>query len=642
MIDQDLIEKDIEGFLEKHRRKDLLRFITAGSVDDGKSTLIGRLLYDAEMVFDDHLDALERDSERVGHAGEGRIDFALLVDGLRSEREQGITIDVAYRYFATPRRKFILADAPGHEQYTRNMATGASTADLAIILIDARQGVLPQTRRHSFIASLFGIKHIVVAVNKMDLVDYSQDVFEEIRRAYSDFSAKLEVSDVHFIPISAVEGENVVHRSDNMSWYQGSPLLDYLETVHISGDRNLIDMRFPVQYVLRPSPDFRGFSGAVVSGVLRQGDEIMTLPSKQRSRIKSIETFEGPVAEAGPPAPVTLTLEDEVDVGRGDLLVHPRNLPTCDAHFEAMLVWMSEEKMQPGRPYLIKHPSGEVQAAVSRLHYRIDINTFHREPATHLQLNEIGRVEIATTRPLLFDPYERNKHTGAFILIDRLTNATLAAGVIRDVEALADDDVGQQRAELTAHRSLVSAEERAQRFGQKPFTLWLTGLPRSGKASIAYALERRLFDQGYTPFVLHGTNLRLGINRDLTFSGLDRSENVRRAGEIARANCDLGLITIAALVSPDEADRRAARDVVGSERFIEVYCDAPAEVCEKRDETGLFARARQGRIKNLTGLDGRYDAPTSPEIRLETSTLDVGACCDRILEWLKEQGWLTR
>ncbi|MBP7145977.1 MAG: sulfate adenylyltransferase subunit CysN [Acidobacteria bacterium] len=623
-------------------RKDLLRFITCGGVDDGKSTLIGRMLYDAGLVPGDHLEALRRDSLRYGHAGKGQLDFSLLVDGLGAEREQGITIDVAYRYFATPRRKFILADTPGHEQYTRNMATGASTANLAVILIDAQHGVLPQTRRHSFIASLLGIRHVLVAVNKMDLVGYAQDVFDAVRADYADFASRLETADLHFIPVSAIHGDNVVHRSENMPWYGGAPLLNYLETVHIASDQNLIDMRFPVQYVLRPDEAFRGYCGTIVSGVLRRGDEVLALPANRRSRVKSIVTYDGELDEAVPPAAVTVTLEDDLDVSRGDLLVRPNNVPRSEQVFEAMVVWMSEDRLEPGRPYLLKHASGTTQATVAELRYKLNVNTLHREPAAALELNEIGRAKLATSRPLLFDAYKKNRGMGAFILIDRLDQATAGAGVLLDVTAAEETAPESRPVELTRQRSRVTPEARAARLGQTPFTVWLTGLPRSGKSTIAYALENALFEMGYTAYVLDGNNLRLGISHDLSFSGLDRAENLRRAAEVARLTAELGLITIAAFVSPFEADRLAARHLLGEGRFVEVFCDAPLEVCEMRDTTGLYARARSGQIREFTGIDAPYERPLRPEVVLQTATLPVEESCRRILAYLGEAGLLKR
>ncbi len=627
-------------------RKDLLRFITCGSVDDGKSTLIGRMLYDAGLVAEDHHEALVRDSERFGHAGRGNLDFSLLVDGLGAEREQGITIDVAYRYFATPRRKFILADTPGHEQYTRNMATGASTANLAVILIDARHGVLPQTRRHAFIASLLGIRHVVVAVNKMDLVDYSQEVFEAIRADYTEFASRLETADLHFIPVVAIHGDNVVQRSEKMPWYAAGPLLDYLETVHIASDRNLIDMRFPVQYVVRPDEAFRGYCGTVVSGVMRRGDDLLVLPGARRTRVRSILTIDGELEEAAPPAAVTVTLEDDVDVGRGDLLVRPGNVPRSEQAVDAMIVWMDGEPLETGKPYLLKHASGTLQATVAELRYRVNIDTLHREHATGLELNEIGRALVETSRPLLFDAYRKNRGMGAFILIDRLTRATVGAGMLLDVATATPDESapakGTGRVELARQRSAVATEARAARLGQRPFTIWFTGLPRSGKSTVAFLLERMLFERGYHVYVLDGNNLRLGLSHDLSFSAFDRAENVRRAAEVARLTCDLGLITIAAFVAPFEADRAAARELLGAERFVEVYCDAPLEVCEARDTSGLYARARTGEVRDVTGVDAPYEPPRGPDITLRTAEHSAEECCRQVLEFLEKVGLLAR
>lgn len=626
----------------REERKDLLRFITCGGVDDGKSTLIGRLLFDAGLVCQDHLEALERDSLRYGHAGKGNIDYSLLVDGLGAEREQGITIDVAYRYFATPRRKFILADTPGHEQYTRNMATGASTANLAVILIDARNGVLPQTRRHSFIATLLGIRHIVVAVNKMDLVDFSQEVFERVRADYSEFASRLEMTDLHFIPVSAVLGENVARPSTEMPWFRSGPLLDYLETVHIASDQNLIDMRFPVQYVVRPDDSFRGYCGTVVSGVVRKGDDVIVLPAGCRSKVESIVTFDGPLEEAGPPSAVTVQLEDNVDVSRGDILVRPGNAPRREQALEAMIVWMSEDRLEPGKPYILKHVSGVTQATIAELRYKVNVNTLHREPAQALELNEIGRAMVTTSRPLLFDPYKKIRAMGAFILIDRVDRSTVGAGMLLDVTAAATGEQLGARVELTRQRSEVSPEARAARMGQSPFTVWLTGLPRSGKSSLAFRLEKTLFEMGFTPHVLDGNNLRLGISQDLTFRGLDRSENVRRAAELAKLTCDLGMITIAAFVSPFEADRVAARHLIGFDRFVEVFCDAPVDVCEARDTTGLYARARAGELRDFTGISAPYERPSRAELVIPTDRSTVEESCRMIIEFLEAHGFLRR
>ncbi|HUP63749.1 MAG TPA: sulfate adenylyltransferase subunit CysN [Thermoanaerobaculia bacterium] len=493
------VEPTISEFLSRYEQRELLRFLTCGSVDDGKSTVIGRLLHDSSAILDDQLAAVKKDSVRHGTTGE-EIDFALLVDGLEAEREQGITIDVAYRYFSTPKRKFIIADTPGHEQYTRNMATGASNCHLAIILIDARKGVLPQTRRHSFITSLLGIKHLVVAVNKMDLVDYSSERFEEIRRDFSDFAARLQVTDIEFIPMSALRGENIVLPADQaMPWYQGRPLLDFLENVHIASDLNLIDFRFPVQHVLRPHLDYRGFAGTVASGVVRRGDAVAILPSGRQSRIREITTFEGEIDQAFAPMSVALTLEDDIDVSRGDMLVHVNNAPLTARDFEAMIVWMSEEGLVAGKEYLLKQTTVQTPAMITEVRYRMNINTMRREPAEGLGLNEIGRVRIDMPRPLSFDSYERNRSTGAFILIDRITNATLAAGMILDREA-----ADSAAAELSPARTSIDPDERAARLKQQPLLIWIEGADTASSGALALGLERALFDAGWHVAVLSG------------------------------------------------------------------------------------------------------------------------------------------
>jgi len=629
----------LDQILEQNERKDLLRLLTAGSVDDGKSTMIGRLLYDSKLVYEDHLASLEKDS-RKGSTG-GSVDYSLLTDGLKAEREQGITIDVAYRYFSTPRRKFIIADCPGHEQYTRNMATGASTADLAIILIDAERGVLPQTRRHSFIVSLLGISHVVVAINKMDLVGWSEEVFEGIRRDYLDFAARLEVSDLHFLPMSALEGDNVVAPSSNMPWFHGGPLLDHLETVHVGSARNLIDLRFPVQLVARPDRTFRGYAGSIASGVLRTGTEVAALPSGQRSKVTRIVTGDGDVDEAFPPMAVTVQLADEIDVSRGDVLVHPENLPTIASDLEAVLVWMNGEPLSTERPYLLKHGTTTVRAEVSRLRYRFDVNTLSRSPAQALALNEIGRAHVKLARPLAFDAYARNRATGAFILIDLASNATVAAGMILDRRTLDDEGAdGQARGPVHARRSAVDAAERAARLGHEPFTLWLTGLPGAGKSTLAYATERRLFDRGVVATVLDGENLRLGLSENLGFGALERSENVRRAAHVARLMNQAGVVAIVALVSPYEADRAEARAIVGAERFVEVHVSAPPEVCEERDPDGLWARARRGEIARFTGVSAPYEAPRAPALAVPTHELAVGDAVARVIDHLETAGRL--
>jgi bifunctional enzyme CysN/CysC len=633
----DLIATDIDAYLAQHERKELLRFLTCGSVDDGKSTLIGRLLYDAKMTYEDQLAAVRKDSIKHGTTG-GDIDLALLMDGLEDERQQGITIDVAYRYFSTAKRKFIIADTPGHEQYTRNMATGASTCDLAIILIDARKGVLTQTKRHSFIASLLGIKHVLVAVNKMDLVDYSQDVFDVIRNDYQEFAARLDIPDLHFIPISALNGDNVVERRGTMPWYDGSTLMNFLENVYIGSDRNLEDFRFPVQIVSRPHLDFRGFCGTIGSGIVRKGDEIMALPSRKTSRVKSIVTFDGELEEAFTPQAVTLTLEDEIDISRGDMIVRPGNVPKLDAKFEAMVVWMHEQPMVPGKQYLFKQTTKMVAGSVNTLRYQVDVNTLHRKDAPTLALNEIGRCAIQLNEPIAYDGYRRNRATGSLIIIDRLTNVTVGAGMILDRE-LGDrrhdhwDDQPQSET-LHSEASNVNAQERSARFGQQPVTILLTGLTGAGKTTIAYALERRLFDMGRAATVLDGQNMRLGISKDLGFTAEDRSENLRRSAEVAKLINDAGLICIGAFVAPSDEVRQKARDVIGHERFLTVHLSCPVAICRQRDRDGHYAKADSGAIANFPGVSAHYDEPQSPDLSLPTDKLPVAECVDRIVALL--------
>ncbi len=636
IVEQELIERDIEAYLSRHEHKELLRFLTCGSVDDGKSTLIGRLLHDTKLIYEDQLAAIQRDSAREGSSG-GEVDLALLVDGLQAEREQGITIDVAYRYFSTEKRKFIIADTPGHEQYTRNMATGASTCDLAIILIDARHGVLPQTKRHSFIVSLLGIRHVVVAINKMDLVGHDEEVYDRIRRDYLEFAARLEIPDVRFFPISALEGDNVVEPSTKMDWYKQGPLLSYLETVHIGSDRNMIDLRLPVQYVIRPDLNFRGYAGTVASGIVRPGDEIQALPSGVRSRVKGVHTFDGPLDEAFPPLAVAVTLEDEIDVSRGDMLVHPGNQPRVGRDIEAMLVWMGQEPMKPGHPYFIKHATSMIGGSISELRYRVDVNTLHREPAQELQLNEVGRVRVALSRAIAYDPYRKNRVTGAFIVIDRVTNGTVGAGMIVDRGADVSGWDAEPAGELAEHFSPVSQAEREERYGQRAATVLLTGLTGAGKTTIAHQLERRLFDAGRHVTVLDGENLRRGISRDLGFSGRERSENMRRAAELARVLNESGAICICAMTAPDAGVRGLARERVGAERWIEIHLDAPLEVCRARAPE-IYARADAGEIASLPGLSGPYEAPGEPDLRLATDQQPVDACVDAIVRVLQRRG----
>ncbi|NOY40410.1 MAG: sulfate adenylyltransferase subunit CysN [Planctomycetes bacterium] len=635
----DLIATDIDAYLKQHENKELLRFLTCGSVDDGKSTLIGRLLYDAKMIYEDQLAALEKDSATIGTTG-GGFDPALLTDGLKAEREQGITIDVAYRYFSTAKRKFIIADTPGHEQYTRNMATGASTCDLAIILIDARHGVSTQTKRHSFIVSLLGIKHVIVAINKMDLVDFSEETYTQIQSDYVDFATRLDMKDLHFLPLSALHGDNVVDHSENMPWYEGSTLMHLLEHVHIASDRNLIDFRYPVQYVNRPHLDFRGFCGTIASGRIHRGDEVMVLPSRKTSRVKSIVTYDGDLEEAFAPLSVTLTLEDEIDVSRGDMLVRPKNVPQIADSFDATIVWMAEEPMVPGKQYAIKQTTKTVTGSISTLRYRIDVNTLHREDAPTLALNEIGRCQMQLNQPVAFDGYRNNHGTGAFIIIDRITNATVAAGMILQRTAGDKKDHWDDQADehLQTERSNVSAEERQARYGQQPVTVLLTGLAGAGKTTLAYALERKLFDMGRACCVLDGQNMRRGISRDLGFTADDRSENLRRSAEVAKLMNDAGMVCIAAFLAPREEVRQKAAEVVGRERFLVVHLNAPIEVCRERDQEGLYGAADEGEIANFPGVSSPYEEPANADLVLATHELDVDNCVEQIMELLAGRG----
>jgi bifunctional enzyme CysN/CysC len=620
---------------------ELLRLLTAGSVDDGKSTLIGRLLYDSRALPDDHVEGLARDSARRSSAG-GAIDYSLLVDGLQAEREQGITIDVAYRYFATARRKFIIADTPGHEQYTRNMATGASTADLAIILVDARQGVVAQTKRHSYIASLLGIRHLVVAVNKMDLVGYDEAIFEKIRAGYARFAARLDVADLCFIPMSALHGDNVVERSARMPWYAGAPLLQHLETVHIASDRNLADLRFPVQYVLRPDLTFRGFAGTVAAGVLRTGDAVVVLPSGVGARVRALASGGVPVDEAAPPMAITVQLEEEVDVARGDMLVRADNLPHREASLAATVVWMSPQPLRVGKGYLFKHTTRTVAGEAVALQHRVDVHALEEQPAEELGLNEIGQVHFKLARPLFFDAYQRSRATGSFIVIDRMSNATVGAGMMleRQPGALVPSGrtLGPPPPIDPGARSQVAPAERAARRGHRGVALWVRGLPKAGKSTIAFAVERRLVDAGFCVLVLDAYDLRQGVSRDLSYSADDRSENSRRAAEIARLAVEQGLITIGSLTAPYAADRARARATIGADAFLEVYLTTPLAVCEARARE-IFARARSGELPNFTGVSAPYE-PGGADLELPAHELSVDACVDRVVELLRARGFL--
>ena len=598
---------------------ELLRLATAGSVDDGKSTLIGRLLYDAKGIFEDQLESIRKTSEQ---RGDPETDLALLTDGLRAEREQGITIDVAYRYFATPKRKFIIADTPGHTEYTRNMVTGASSAHLALILIDARKGVIEQTRRHAFLSSMLGIPHMVVCVNKMDLIDWNQAQFERIKTDFMEFAARLNVHDITFIPVSALRGDNVVHRSENLWWYEGPPLLSHLESVYIGSDENLIDPRFPVQYVIRgqtsDNPDFRGYAGSVASGVLRPGDEVLVLPSGTISRIASISTADGEIVEAFPPMAVVITLADDVAVSRGDIFCRPNNRPTIASEIEATVCWMDERSaLSAGRTYLLKHNTRTVRALVQSLQYRLEINGLHRDDSAEtLQLNEVGRITFRCTEPLLVDDYTTNRATGSFIIIDPVTNGTVGAGVIRVIAAAhASPNVVLQGGKLTRDRRYAT-------LGTPGGTVLFTGLSGSGKSTIAAGVEEAFVNSGRPAFMLDGDNLRHGICGDLGFSEKDRMENVRRAGEVARMFAESGSLALISIISPCAADRLLIRTLHAEAGlpFVEVFLDTPLAECERRDPKGLYARARAGQLPGFTGIDADYEAPGNPELVLRPTS----------------------
>lgn len=625
----DLISTDINAYLAQHERKELLRLLTCGSVDDGKSTLIGRLLHDSKMIYEDQLAAIEADSVKSGTTG-GNIDLALLVDGLQAEREQGITIDVAYRYFSTAKRKFIIADTPGHEQYTRNMATGASTCDLAIILIDARHGVQVQTRRHSFIASLLGIKHIIVAVNKMDLVDFSESVFNEIKADYLKFSDKLDPASFHFIPLSALTGDNVVNPSEHTPWYDGGALMPLLESIEIAGDKNYSDFRFPVQFVNRPNLNFRGFCGTVASGVIRKGDEITVLPSNKTSRIKSIVTYDEELELAHAAMAVTLTLEDEIDVSRGDILAHPENVPASDTRFDATVVWMAETPLLPGKVFDFKLGSKTVSGSLNTIHSRIDVNTLEKHPAPGLELNEIGLTEINLDETVCFDSYKDNRATGSFIILDRLSNITVGAGMIDCVQQ-------PRRTRSESSNIIVTKEERAARYGQKPATIMFVGVSGSGKSTLAHGLERRLFDRGRVSTVLDGKTMRLGISKDLAHDAEGRAENLRRSAHIARFLNDSGVICCASFVAPNADSREHAIRVIGKDNCYIIYLNPPMEVCIQRDPSGLYAAAEGTESSNIPGLSFPYSVPEVVHLELDTAALSANECLEKVLRLMREK-----
>ncbi len=629
------MQQDIKEFLNQDEKKDLLRILTAGSVDDGKSTLIGRLLFDSKRLYEDQLAALERDSKRVGHAGDD-IDYALLLDGLKAEREQGITIDVAYRYFSTNKRKFIIADTPGHEQYTRNMVTGASTANLAVLLVDARHGVITQTKRHTFIVSLLGIKHVVVAINKMDLVDYSEERYQEIIEEYKQFVTSLNIPDIHFIPISALKGDNVVEKSENMDWYNGKPMLQFLETIHVDSDRNFEDFRFPIQYVNKPSIDFRGFTSNLSSGTIKKGDKVRALPGRQESRVKSIVGINGEQDEAFPPQAITLTLEDEIDVSRGDMLVHIDNAPRVERHFEAMLVWMDEQDMNPNTSYYIKHAYNTTKTRFDKIQYKINVNTLEREGDDAFKLNEIGRVVMTTVKPLIFDPYKKNKETGSFVLIDPVTNNTSAVGMI--IDKLSQKDLPSritdvERKKIDKGQALITDEERMKFLNQRPATLWITGLHGSGKNELAYTLERKLFDAGATVVLMDGSTVRMGLNRELDHSPADRAENLRRVAHVAKILNDQGYVVICSFISPYESIRKQAGEIIGEDRFHVIHMDAELDFC-KTNKPDLYEKADKGEILDMPGVDERYETPENPAIKLSPKDRDNNP--ETILNYLME------
>ena len=626
----DLISSDIESYLKQHETKSLLRFITCGSVDDGKSTVIGRLLYESKMLFEDQLAAIENDSKKWGTQG-GDIDFALLVDGLAAEREQGITIDVAYRYFSTDRRKFIVADTPGHEQYTRNMITGASTADVAVILIDARKGVLTQTRRHSYLVSLIGIRKVVLAINKMDLVDYSQKVFDQINEEYREFAKQIGLGDITSIPLSGLKGDNMLEPSEKTPWYHGPTLMGFLETCEIDETRLQKEaFRLPVQWVNRPNLDFRGFCGVITSGIIKPGDRIRAQPSGRESKVARIVTTNGdlPMAVAG--QSVCITLEDEIDISRGDVISTAASPAEVADQFEAAIVWMHDEPMLPGRPYLMKIGTQTVTATVTEPKYKVNVNTMEHLAAKKLDLNEIGIVNLALDRPIAFDPYTTNRDTGGFILINRLTNNTVGAGMLH-FALRRSHNIHMQHVD-------VDKKARAQAKGQRPGVLWFTGLSGAGKSTIANLVEKKLHAMGRHTYLLDGDNIRHGLNKDLGFTEADRVENIRRISEVAGLMVDAGLIVLTAFISPFRSERRMARSLLGAGEFIEVHVDTPLAVAEDRDVKGLYKKARRGEIANFTGISSPYEAPENPELVVNTTERTPEQAADMVITRMRELG----
>jgi bifunctional enzyme CysN/CysC len=627
----------------RYGEKSLLRFTTTGSVDDGKSTLIGRLLYETKSIYEDQYAAIERTSLRKGFKD---VDLAYLLDGLTAEREQGITIDVAHRYFETPRRKFIIMDTPGHVQYTRNMVTGASHADCALILIDARNGILTQSKRHGFIISLLQIPHLIVAVNKMDLVEYAESVYARIVEAYQDYSQKLDIHDIVFIPVSALKGDNIVEKSKNMPWYSGAPLLHYLENIHVAADRNLVDFRFPVQYVIRPHQDFRGFAGKIVSGTITPGEEVVALPSGRVSTIKSITTYDGALPEAFAPQSVVLTLNDEIDVSRGEMIIRKKNLPQVETCLDAIICWMDETASSMATSYIMKHTTRHVRASIRKIVYKIDVDTLHRTQADAFLLNDIGRVEISTAAPVFFDSYKINHATGSFILINPLTNNTVAAGMIRGVPREIHDVQGDgDRAGNVASKSPnvvwsdsnIPREVREKRAGHQAAVLWFTGYSGSGKSTIAKLLENRLFGAGCQTMLLDGDNIRHGLCGDLGFSEQDRHENIRRAGEVARLFFEAGHVVICAFISPFTKDRQFVRSLFPEKRFFEIHVKCDLEVCKRRDPHGLYRKALTGEIAEFTGVNSPYEEPPAPEIVVETDLHSAEEIVDLLLRQLMQE-----
>ena len=624
-MNQSIAQIDIVAYLKEQENKQTLRFITCGSVDDGKSTLIGRLLYESKNIFDDQLQSLESESRQYGTQGE-KLDLALLVDGLQAEREQGITIDVAYRFFATDKRRYIVADTPGHEQYTRNMATGASTADLAVILIDARKGILTQTRRHSRIVSLMGIRHIVLAINKMDLVDFDETIFNKIAQDYQAFVEPFSFKSIQVIPVSGLDGDNIFVKSQKTPWYQGISLMDYLDTVDISTEADLKSFRLPVQYVNRPNLDFRGYCGRLVEGEVKTGDAVRVLPSGITTRIKSIISGLTEVEQAQLGDAITLTLEDEVDISRGDVLVEADNPPEVADQFDVRLLWMSEQPMSPGRQYFLKLGNKEVTATITEIKFREDVNTGAHLSAKTLSLNEMATVNLSTSAPIVFEPYQQNRYLGSFILIDKLNFQTVGAGMI---------EFALRRASNIHWQALeISKTTRAAQKHQTPCCLWFTGLSGSGKSTIANLLEKRLHAEGRHTYILDGDNVRHGLNRDLGFTEADRVENIRRVAEVAKLMVDAGLIVLVSFISPFRNERQMARTLFNDDEFMEVFVDTPIEVCEQRDVKGLYAKARSGKLKNFTGIDSPYELPVKPEVHVKTATMNIELCVESILKTL--------